>query len=164
MLLTALLTAKSLLLKLTADSAVNGKFNIPDNLRLIQWCPFIIQFKERHPNASNYQISKCFSEMGVAKSTVYNNINNYKNREIRKGCPTKYNILLPYTNKINGGSRFKAFKKEKVSYLLENQIETQCRRVRKFHKHLLSFGKNSPVMDDESYFTLANNREMLQMT
>ena len=58
---------------------------------------------------------------------------------------TKYTFSLMRANKIIQGREFKAFKKEKVPYLLGHQIETQYQRVRKLYKYLLSFRKNSPV-------------------
>ena len=84
---------------------------------------------------------------------------------------TKYTFSLMRANKIIQGRGFKAFKKEKVPYLLGHQIETQYQQVRKLYKHLLSFGKNSPVISLwqivvylEISSIMQEAEEMLQMT
>ena len=38
----------------------------------------VVQYKEMHPELTNYQIAKYFQEMNVAKSSVYHILYNYK--------------------------------------------------------------------------------------
>ena len=160
------------------------------NLSQQQKRELITEFKENHPEMSNYSISKYFREMNVSQSTVYSVINNYEERgsaermsgsgrpaelmdekskrNLRKDALTqkhsqrelaqKYDISLPYCNKILQEDGIKAFKKQSAPMVSEGQKVRQKERLARLYRHLSE--SNSPliIMDDESYFPLKHTK------
>jgi len=76
----------------------------------------------------------------------------------QRDLSNKYNISQPYVNKILSGNDVHAFKKQKIPFSSEKQKETQKIRVGRLYREFFAGGNPEVVMDDESYFTLSNDR------
>lgn len=150
----------------------------------------IVDYHTGNPGKTKYQVWKYFSELGVAKQTIYDVLNRHESlgsvertlgsgrlakkmkkkqkallitETVEKGksqnqTASKFRISQSYVCRILRKSGLRAYKKQKVPLVSNGQKEVQKVRCKKLHKLIISHNNPDVIMDDETYFTLKNDK------